>query len=177
MADTSNRDTEAPLLEVKNLKKFFPIQKGFLRRTVGHVRAVDDVSFSIKQGETLSLVGESGCGKTTTVRCILRAIDPDGGQVLFRTEDGTTVDLAELPLSRIRPLRRNIQMIFQDPFSSLNPRMTIFELISEPLLVNHIGTHEEREERVSELLRQVGLRAEYMQRFPHAFISAMRRRC
>ncbi len=176
MADAQNRDTEEPLLEVKNLKKFFPIQKGFLRRTVGHVRAVDDVSFSIKEGETLSLVGESGCGKTTTVRCILRAIDPDGGQVLFRTEDDTTVDLAELSLSRIRPLRRNIQMIFQDPFSSLNPRMTIFELISEPLLVNHIGTHEEREERVSELLRQVGLRAEYMQRFPHAFSGGQRQR-
>ena len=176
MADAPNRGNGEPLLEVKNLKKFFPIQKGFLRRTVGHVRAVDDVSFSIKQGETLSLVGESGCGKTTTVRCILRALEPNGGQVLFRTEEGPIVDLAELSLSRIRPLRRDMQMIFQDPFSSLNPRMTIFELISEPLLVNGIGTRKEREERVAELLRQVGLRPEYMQRFPHAFSGGQRQR-
>ncbi|MBN4059440.1 dipeptide ABC transporter ATP-binding protein [Dehalococcoides mccartyi] len=165
-----------PLLEVKNLKKSFPIKRGFLQRTVGHVRAVDDVSFSIAEGETLSLVGESGCGKTTTVRAIMRAIDPDEGQVLFRTRDDETVDLAELSLSKIRPLRRDIQMIFQDPFSSLNPRMTIFQLISEPLLVNRIGTPEERQDRVAELLRQVGLRPEYMQRFPHAFSGGQRQR-
>jgi len=143
---------------------------------VGHVRAVDDVSFSIAEGETLSLVGESGCGKTTTVRAIMRAINPDEGQVLFRTGEEETVDLAEIPLSQIRPLRRNIQMIFQDPFSSLNPRMNIFQLISEPMLVNGIGNHQEREDRVSELLRQVGLRPEYMQRFPHAFSGGQRQR-
>jgi peptide/nickel transport system ATP-binding protein len=137
---------------------------------------VDDVSFSIAEGETLSMVGESGCGKTTTVRSILRAINPDEGQVLFRTRDDETVDLAELSLSKIRPLRRDIQMIFQDPFSSLNPRMTIFQLISEPLLVNRIGTRQEREDRVAELLRQVGLRPEYMQRFPHAFSGGQRQR-
>jgi peptide/nickel transport system ATP-binding protein len=176
MTDAPTVETKKPLLEVKNLKKSFPIKKGFLQRTVGHVRAVDDVSFSIAEGETLSLVGESGCGKTTTVRCIMRAINPDEGQVLFRTDDGTTVDLAELSLSKIRPLRRNLQMIFQDPFSSLNPRMTIFQLISEPLLVNRIGTHQEREDRVAELLRQVGLRPEYMQRFPHAFSGGQRQR-
>ena len=176
MTDAPNVETKKPLLEVKNLKKSFPIKKGFLQRTVGHVRAVDDVSFSIAEGETLSLVGESGCGKTTTVRAIMRAINPDEGQVLFRTRDDETVDLAELSLSEIRPLRRDIQMIFQDPFSSLNPRMTIFQLISEPLLVNRIGTNQDREDRVVELLRQVGLRPEYMQRFPHAFSGGQRQR-
>lgn len=176
MTEATNVEIKKPLLEVKNLKKSFPIKKGFLQRTVGHVRAVDDVSFSIPEGETLSLVGESGCGKTTVVRSILRAIHPDEGEVLFRTSDGPTVDLAKLSLSKIRPLRRDLQMIFQDPFSSLNPRMTIFQIINEPLLVNRIGTHKEREGRVAELLRQVGLRPEYMQRFPHAFSGGQRQR-
>ena len=176
MTDAPNIETKKPLLEVKNLKKSFPIKKGFLRRTVGQVHAVDDVSFSIAEGETVSLVGESGCGKTTTVKSIMRAINPDDGQVLFRTSDDETVDLADLSLSEIRPYRRNIQMIFQDPFSSLNPRMNIFQLISEPLVVNRVGSHEEREDRVSELLRQVGLRPEYMQRFPHAFSGGQRQR-
>jgi peptide/nickel transport system ATP-binding protein len=176
MTEETNVEIKKPLLEVKNLKKSFPIKRGFLQRTVGHVRAVDDVSFSIADGETLSLVGESGCGKTTTVRAIMRAINPDEGQVLFRTDDDETVDLAELSLSQIRPFRRNIQMIFQDPFSSLNPRMTIFQLISEPLLVNGIGNKQEREDRVTELLRQVGLRPEYMARFPHAFSGGQRQR-
>ena len=176
MTDAPNIETKKPLLEVKNLKKSFPIKKGFLRLTVGQVHAVDDVSFSIAEGETVSLVGESGCGKTTTVKSIMRAINPDDGQVLFRTSDDETVDLADLSLSEIRPYRRNIQMIFQDPFSSLNPRMNIFQLISEPLVVNRVGSHEEREDRVSELLRQVGLRPEYMQRFPHAFSGGQRQR-
>jgi len=176
MTEATNVETKKPLLEVKNLKKSFPIKRGFLQRTVGHVRAVDDVSFTINEGETLSLVGESGCGKTTTVRAIMRAVSPDEGEVLFRTSEEETVDLAELSLSQIRPLRRNIQMIFQDPFSSLNPRMNIFQLISEPLLVNGIGNHQEREDRVTELLRQVGLRPEYMQRFPHAFSGGQRQR-
>ena len=176
MTDAPTIETKKPLLEVKNLKKSFPIKKGFLRRTVGQVHAVDDVSFSIAEGETVSLVGESGCGKTTTVKSIMRAINPDDGQVLFRTSDDETVDLADLSLSEIRPYRRNIQMIFQDPFSSLNPRMNIFQLISEPLVVNRVGSHEEREDRVSELLRQVGLRPEYMQRFPHAFSGGQRQR-
>ena len=176
MTEETKVEIKKTVLEVKNLKKSFPIKRGFLQRTVGHVRAVDDVSFSIAEGETLSLVGESGCGKTTTVRAIMRAINPDEGQVLFRTRDDETVDLAELSLSEIRPLRRDIQMIFQDPFSSLNPRMTIFQLISEPLLVNRIGTNQDREDRVVELLRQVGLRPEYMQRFPHAFSGGQRQR-
>ncbi len=164
------------LLEVKGLKKYFPIRKGLLRKLIGYVRAVDGVDFYIKQGETLSLVGESGCGKTTTSRCILRALSPTAGQILFRTGDGTVVDVAQLPKSRLRPLRREMQMIFQDPFSSLNPRMTLFDIVGEPLLVNGVRNYQERVDRVSELLRMVGLRPEYMRRYPHAFSGGQRQR-
>jgi peptide/nickel transport system ATP-binding protein len=164
------------LLDVRGLRKFFPIRRGFLRKTVGYVRAVDDVSFYIRKGETLSLVGESGCGKTTTSRCILRALDPTKGQILFRTEEGTTVDVATLPKGKLRPLRRQMQMIFQDPYSSLDPRMTLLDIVGEPLLVNGVGSRQERMDRVSELLRLVGLRAEYMRRFPHAFSGGQRQR-
>ena len=164
------------LLEVKALQKFFPIQKGFMRRAVGQVRAVDDVNFHVEKGETLSLVGESGCGKTTTARCILRALIPTGGEILFRTEDGAVLDMATLPQGQLRPLRRQMQMIFQDPFSSLNPRRTLFDIVAEPLVANNIGTRRERVDRVAELLRVVGLRAEYMRRYPHAFSGGQRQR-
>jgi len=164
------------VLQVNNLKKYYPVESGFLRRKVGEVRAVDDVSFAIRQGETVSLVGESGCGKTTTARCIIRAVEPTSGEILYRTEQGEVVDLAKLDLEKLRPLRRGFQMVFQDPFSSLNPRMTIFEIVSEPLRVNNIGNRREREDRVAELLKLVGLRAEYMQRFPHAFSGGQRQR-
>jgi peptide/nickel transport system ATP-binding protein len=168
--------TEQKLLEVTGLKKYFPIRRGFLRKTVGYVRAVDNVNFFIRKGETLSLVGESGCGKTTTSRCILRAIDPTAGKVLFRTDGNDVVDVAALPQSRIRPLRKQMQMIFQDPYSSLNPRMTLLDIVGEPLLVNGVGNREERMDRVAELLRLVGLRPEYMRRFPHAFSGGQRQR-
>ncbi|MHB0868415.1 MAG: ABC transporter ATP-binding protein [Chloroflexota bacterium] len=164
------------LLEVKGLRKYFPIRRGVLRKVVGHVRAVDDVSFHIKKGETLSLVGESGCGKTTTSRCILRAIDPTAGKILFQTDDGTVMDVASLPRSRVRPLRSQMQMIFQDPYSSLNPRMTLLDIVGEPLLVNGIGNRQERMDRVAELLKLVGMRPEYMRRFPHAFSGGQRQR-
>jgi len=167
---------EKRLLEVKNLRKYFAIRKGLLRRLVGNVRAVDDVTFYIQKGETLSLVGESGCGKTTTARCILRALQPTAGQVVFHTDDGATVDLAALSKKELRPLRRQMQMIFQDPFSSLNPRMTLFDIVGEPLLVNGVTNRQERMERVAELLRLVGLRPEYMRRFPHAFSGGERQR-
>jgi peptide/nickel transport system ATP-binding protein len=159
----------APILEVKNLRKHFPIRHGLLGRVARYVKAVDDVSFSIAAGETLSLVGESGCGKTTTSRCILRAIDPSGGEIHFRTKSGEQVDVAALERTKLRPLRRQMQMIFQDPFSSLNPRMTISEIIGEPLLVNGIGDTHTRNKRVGELLDLVQLPSAYLNRFPHAF--------
>ena len=168
--------TQTNLLDVKNLKKYFPIKKGFIKKVVGHVRAVDDVSFFIKEGETLGLVGESGCGKTTTSRCILRAMKPTDGQILYRTAAGREVDLAQLPAAEIRPLRSEMQMVFQDPFASLNPRMNLLDIIGEPLLVNGVKSRKERTERVAELLRLVGLRPEYMQRFPHAFSGGQRQR-
>ncbi|MFN8524814.1 MAG: dipeptide ABC transporter ATP-binding protein [Chloroflexota bacterium] len=164
------------LLDVKGLKKFFPIRRGLLRKTVGHVRAVDDVSFFVRKGETLALVGESGCGKTTTSRCVLRAIEPTSGEVMFKTEDGSVVDVAKLPRSRLRPLRRQMQMIFQDPFSSLNPRMTILDIVGEPMLVNGVSNRDERVARVEELMKLVGLRPEFMRRFPHAFSGGQRQR-
>jgi len=164
------------LLDVKNLRKHFPIRKGILRRVVGHVRAVDDVSFHVDRGETLALVGESGCGKTTTSRCILRAMPPTGGQILFRAEGGRVLDVAALGRRELRPLRRQMQMIFQDPFSSLNPRRTLLDIVAEPLVANGIGTKQERMDRVVELLRLVGLRPEYMRRYPHACSGGQRQR-
>jgi peptide/nickel transport system ATP-binding protein len=165
-----------PLLEVRGLRKYFPVTKGFLRRVSGHVRAVDDVSFTVNEGETLGLVGESGCGKTTVSRCILRAIDPTAGEVLYRTRDNRVVDLAPMSRQELAPFRKEIQMIFQDPFGSLNPRMTLLDNVGEPLLVNGVRSRKQRMERVAELLRVVGLRPEFMHRFPHAFSGGQRQR-
>ena len=159
------------ILDVRSLKKYFPIRSGLLSRVSGQVRAVDDVSFTIERGETLSLVGESGCGKTTTSRCILRAITPTSGEILFKGQDITKLQRKEL-----RPLRRQMQMIFQDPFSSLNPRMTISEIIGEPLLVNGMTDTKERNARVAELLELVQLPGAYLNRFPHAFSGGQRQR-
>ncbi len=173
---TENGNGSATILDVRGLVKYFPIKRGFFRRTVGTVKAVDDISFDIREGETLSLVGESGCGKSTTARSIIRAYEPTAGEILFKTEDGESINLAQLSLVEMRPIRRQLQMIFQDPFSSLNPRMNIYEIISEPLLVHGIGSSSEREDRVAELLRVVRLRPEYMRRYPHAFSGGQRQR-
>lgn len=164
------------ILEVRNLKKHFPIRRGLMRRIVGHVRAVDDVDFEIREGETLSLVGESGCGKTTTSRCVLRAIQPTAGEIRFQIDGDEILDLAFLPKRALRPVRQRVQMIFQDPFSSLNPRMTIMDIIGEPLLVNGMTDLEERRARVQELLELVRLPSAFINRFPHAFSGGQRQR-
>ncbi len=175
---TSANTTPAPyLLEVKNLKKHFPIQKGFLfSKIVGHVKAVDDVSFFIRERETLGLVGESGCGKTTTGRLILRAYEPTAGEVWFNDRRMGRVNVFDLDRNQLKALRQNMQMIFQDPYSSLNPRMTLLQIVGEPLLVNNVAKGTELQDRVAELLRVVGLRPEYMTRYPHAFSGGQRQR-
>jgi len=165
-----------PLLRVSGLQKLFPIRKGFFKRTAGYVRAVDGVNFHIDEGETLGLVGESGCGKTTTARCVLRAIEPTAGEIFMRVASGSMVELGRLRPAELRALRREMQMIFQDPYTSLNPRMTLLDLVGEPLLVHGMRSRREREERVADLLRRVGLRPEYMRRFPHAFSGGERQR-
>jgi peptide/nickel transport system ATP-binding protein len=169
-------DQEHVLLQVNHLKKYFPIRKGFWQKVVGHLRAVDDVTFYINQGETLSLVGESGCGKTTTARCILRALAPTAGEIFFKSEGGKVLDVAALRRDQLKPLRRQMQMIFQDPFSSLNPRMTLLDIVSEPLQMFGMKDANQRQDRVAELLRLVGLRPEFMRRFPHAFSGGQRQR-
>ncbi len=166
----------APLLEVNHLKKYFPIKRGFFSRVVGHVKAVDDVNFKVNPGETLGLVGESGCGKTTTGRVILRAIDPSDGEIWFRDKEMGRVNVAALEKQEMKQLRRNMQMVFQDPYSSLNPRMTLLQNVGEPLIVNNVAHGKALEDRVAELLRVVGLRPEYMNRYPHAFSGGQRQR-
>ena len=168
--------TGAPLLEVKNLRMHFPVQTGFLQRDRGAVRAVDDVSFDIRAGETLGLVGESGCGKTTTGRCLLRVLEPTGGEILYRPRTGGPVDLARLAPQALRPYRQEIRLIFQDPFSSLNPRLTVLDIVGESLKVNWGLRGSALEARVAELLSMVGLRPEYARRYPHAFSGGERQR-
>lgn len=165
-----------PLLRVRNLCKHFPIMsRGFFRKQVGLVKAVDDVSFDLFAGETLGLVGESGSGKTTCARAILRALKPTSGQVRFRSRQGE-VDVTALSESDLKPLRQEMQMIFQDPFSSLNPRMTVGDIIGEPLVIHQLARGAELEERVVGMLRKVGLKPEHRQRYPHAFSGGQRQR-
>ena len=163
------------VLEIEGLTKHFPIRSGLLQREIGRIRAVDGVTFHLERGETLALVGESGCGKTTVARCILRALPPTSGTIRFAADDGHIVDLAPLSRREMRPLRRHIQMIFQDPYASLNPRMLVGDIIAEPMLVNGVPAAE-RQARVLELLDLVGLPAVARTRFPFAFSGGQRQR-
>ena len=162
---------ETPLLEVKHLKKYFPIKGGVFSKTIGYVYAVDDVNFTLARGETLGLVGESGCGKSTTGRTILRLIEPTDGELYFEGQD-----ITKLEKSAMRALRREMQIIFQDPYASLNPRMTVGSIIGEPLEIHKIAKGSEKEERVAALLQKVGLRAEDMRKYPHEFSGGQRQR-
>ena len=167
--------SDETILQVKALKKYFPIEKGLLRRQVGQVKAVDDVSFEIKRGEALGLVGESGCGKTTLGRCVLRAIDPTEGEIILRKGDGATVDITALDKRELRELRKEMQMVFQDPFSSLSPRMTVLDIIGEPLWAQGVRGRA-LEERVRELAGLVGLNTGHLNRYPNAFSGGQRQR-
>jgi peptide/nickel transport system ATP-binding protein len=164
------------LLEVTELKKYFPIKRGFLKRVVGHVKAVDNLSFAIQEGETLGLVGESGCGKTTAGRSILKAIPPTSGKIIFNDPKLGKVNIAELEGDDLLKVRRNMRMIFQDPYASLNPRMTLLDIVGAPLRAMNIASGKELEDRVADMLRRVGLRPEYMRRYPHAFSGGQRQR-
>ena len=165
----------SPLLQVRGLKKYFPIKAGFFNKIVGQVKAVDGVTFDLYPGECLGLVGESGSGKTTVGRTLLRALSPTDGEIIFSV-NGQSYNLATVSEYVLRPLRQHMQMIFQDPYSSLNPRMTVADIIGEPLLVNGVINRSEREARVSELLEQVGLKTEHLRRYPHAFSGGQRQR-
>ena len=175
LAEEKKKTDEDVLLEVRNLKMWFESRSGFFRQQVNHVKAVDDVSFYIKQGETLGLVGESGCGKTTVGRCLVRIYQPTSGQIIYHGGE-SPVDLATLDRQELRPYRQEIRMIFQNPYSALNPRMTVFENIAEVLIVNKLAQGQELKDRVASLLRRVGLRPEYMRRYPHAFSGGERQR-
>src|SRR5581483_6760703 len=169
-------DMENIILEVNDLRQHFPIRQGFLQRVVGHVKAVDGVSFTLREREVLGLVGESGCGKTTTGRSILRLYDPTGGEVWFRTEDGDRIDIAKISQNEMKPLRREMRMIFQDPFSSLDPRMTVRDLIAEPLVIHKVASGRALDDMVADHMQTVGLDPNYMQRYPHQFSGGQRQR-
>jgi oligopeptide transport system ATP-binding protein len=160
-----------PILEIKNLKKYFPVKGGFWSKTIGYVHAVDDVSFYLYKGETLGLVGESGCGKSTTGRLILKLLEPTAGKILFEGRD-----ISRLDRQRLKSLRRELQLIFQDPYASLNPRMTVGSIVGEAFIIHNVGNGREVEDRTVALLQKVGLHADHMRRYPHEFSGGQRQR-
>lgn len=164
------------VVDVKGLKKYFPIKKGFLKTVVGYVKAVDDVSLYVREGETFGLVGESGCGKTTLGRCILRAIDPTDGSIRFSTSEGRLEEVMDLESNELRRIRRDMQLVFQDPYSSLNPRMTVLNIIGEPLICNGLAHGADLRNRVKDLMQLVGLDSRHLERYPHAFSGGQRQR-
>jgi peptide/nickel transport system ATP-binding protein len=168
--------SDETLISVRGAKKYFPVTEGWFNRQVATIKAVDDITFDIKKGETFGLVGESGSGKSSIARLILRAYDLTDGEILFRRTSGDVVDITTLNDREMREIRREMQMIFQDPYSSLNPRMTLLDLVGEPLVIHGLGTPAEIKDRVSELLGLVGLRPEYVMRYPHAFSGGQRQR-
>jgi peptide/nickel transport system ATP-binding protein len=163
-------------LQVNHLKMHFPIQRGFIQKTVGSVKAVDDVSLFASSGETLGLVGESGCGKTTVGRCIVRAYQPTAGEILYKNERGEVVDLSLMDKMNLKPYRRELRMIFQDPYASLNPRQNVLTIVGQPLKIHGMAKGKELEDMVADLLKRVGLQPEYMRRYPHAFSGGQRQR-
>lgn len=170
------KNDATPLLRVRGLCKHFPVHsRGFVRRVTGWIRAVDDVSFDLTRGQTLGLVGESGSGKTTCARAILRALTPTAGEAVFQSTSGP-VDLASLPARRLKPLRREMQMIFQDPFSSLNPRMTVGQIVAEPLIIHRLASGSALDDRVADMMSRVGLDPAHRHRYPHAFSGGQRQR-
>ncbi len=173
---TDQQTIQQPLIEVRDLKKHYPIRRGLLKRTVGQVRAVDGVSFSIQPGETVGLVGESGCGKSTTGRCLIRLVEPTSGEILFRDGDRDALPVVQLDAAQLKLYRRQVQIIFQDPYSSLDPRMSVFDIVSEPLRIHKVYAGSELEDRVVYLLKAVGLQKHHMRRYPHAFSGGQRQR-
>lgn len=168
-------DKKEVLLEVRHLKKYFPLSGGYFGKSTGTLRAVDDVSFNLYKGEVLGLVGESGCGKTTLGRLILRAYEATEGEVLF-SMGGRTVDIQSLDKKELKSIRKHIQMVFQDPYSSLNPRKTVMDIVAEPLLVNHMASGAVLQEQVRNLVEIVGLESKHIRRYPHAFSGGQRQR-
>jgi oligopeptide transport system ATP-binding protein len=169
--EESNGSGDGALLDVRHVKKYFPIRKGVLQREVAHVHAVDDVSFSVGEGETLGLVGESGCGKSTLGRTLVRLLEPTAGEIIF---EGAPIQ--NLGTRRLRPLRREMQMVFQDPYASLNPRKRVGTIVSDPMRIHNLGSRSEQKKRVNEILETVGLSPEHYNRFPHEFSGGQRQR-
>ena len=169
-------DKSELLLEVKDLKKWFPVRQGLIKRSKGFVKAVDGVNLFVKKGETLGLVGESGCGKTTTGRTIMRLLEPTGGEIIFNDPEQGWTHLENLDRKEMTAFRPHMQIIFQDPFSSLDPRMTVERIVGEPLVINKLARGQALHDRIAELLRTVGMRPEYMSRYPHAFSGGQRQR-